>query len=259
MNHIRSLAFLLAILCTAQPARAQWLVFDPANFAEAVTIAQRTWQEYQTLVAQYDTIVKMSKGLGQLGQYRLPSIGITSHDVQRWPYGSAWLTGLNSGDPTGAAYMSAARALQAPAALLQNLPAPARRAIENTYATVEIADSIAQLGGQQVALTRAYAADLDRAIAALEGDVMSSVAGTHEMTAVLDKVAAGALIGRRQDMAANQLLSHALEQLLVRGKRQRDTEAATMNMRLGYYRDGHIAEQAVLNGAASDLRTWRQP
>ena len=52
------------------------------------------------------------------------------------------------------------------------------------------------------------------------------------MTAILDKVAAGELLGRRQDMASNQLLSHALEQLLARGKRLRDTEAATMNMQL---------------------------
>ena len=53
------------------------------------------------------------------------------------------------------------------------------------------------------------------------------------MTAILDKVAAGELLGRRQDIATNQLLSHALEQLLARSKRLRDTEAATMNMRLG--------------------------
>ena len=46
------------------------------------------------------------------------------------------------------------------------------------------------------------------------------------MTAILDKVAAAELLGRRQDMAANQLLSHALEQMLARSKRLRDTEAA---------------------------------
>ena len=33
------------------------------------------------------------------------------------------------------------------------------------------------------------------------------------MTDVLDKIAAGELLGRRQDTATNQLLSHALEQL----------------------------------------------
>ena len=67
----------------------------------------------------------------------------------------------------------------------------------------------------------------------------------HEMTAILDKIAAGELLGRRQDMAANQLLSHALEQLLARSKRLRDTEAATMNMQLVTWRDGERRERRV--------------
>ena len=79
------------------------------------------------------------------------------------------------------------------------------------------------------------------------------------MTAVLDKVAAGELLARRQDMATNQLMSHALEQLLARSKRMRDTEAATMNMRLLGLRDGRAAGTNLISGAANDLRTWRQP
>ena len=87
------------------------------------------------------------------------------------------------------------------------------------------------------------------------------------MTAILDKVAAGELLGRRQDMATNQLLSHALEQLLARGKRQRDTEASTLNMQLVTWRDGEAANRAFRAGAgarAGDLasavdpsRRWR--
>ena len=69
------------------------------------------------------------------------------------------------------------------------------------------------------------------------------------MTAILDKVAAGELLGRRQDMAANQLLSHALEQLLARSKRLRDTEAATMNMQLVTWRDGRAANEAMVAGS----------
>jgi len=79
------------------------------------------------------------------------------------------------------------------------------------------------------------------------------------MTAVLDKVAAGELIARRQDMVTNQLMSHALEQLLARSKRMRDTEAATMNMRLLGMRNGRVAGDSLIQGAANDLRTWRQP
>jgi hypothetical protein len=72
-------------------------------------------------------------------------------------------------------------------------------------------------------------------------------------------VAAGSLIARRQDMAANQLLSHALEQMLARSKRLRDSEAVAMNMRIGALRSGRAASTSIVRGAADDLRTWRQP
>ena len=71
------------------------------------------------------------------------------------------------------------------------------------------------MGGHQVALVRGYSGQLQQAINALESDVLNDLPRFHEMTAILDKVAAGELLGRRQDMATNQLLSHALEQLLV--------------------------------------------
>jgi len=76
-------------------------------------------------------------------------------------------------------------------------------------------------------LLRAYHAQLQRAVELLQGDVMTQEPGYHDLTAVLDKISAAELLGRRQDMATNQLLSHALEQLLARTKRERDTEAAT--------------------------------
>ena len=112
------------------------------------------------------------------------------------------------------------------------------------------------------ALARWYAGyygELQRAVDALERDVLNSGSAYHEMTAILDKVAAGELLGRRQDMAANQLLSHAVEQLLARSKRQRDTEASTLNMQLVTWRDGEAANRAFRAGAAHALATWRQP
>jgi len=130
---------------------------------------------------------------------------------------------------------------------------------EGQYSTIEITDSAAQTGGHQVALIRGYYDRLQHAVDALESDVLNGRPEYHEMTAVLDKVAAGELLARRQDMATNQLLSHALEQLLIRSKRMRDTEAATMNMRLLGMRDGRAAGTSLIEGAANDLRTWRQP
>jgi hypothetical protein len=247
------------VVAFAAPARAQWVVIDPANLEQAILIADRTLREYETLFDQYEIVLRMARALGSLDYYRIPSVSMTSHDVSRWEYGRPWLEGLNDGDATGAAYLQAARRLEHPGNVLASLPTATRQAIERAYATIEITDSVAQIAGHQVALMRGYAGQLQDAIAALERDVTSTAPEYHDTTAILDKVAAGELLGRRQDMAANQMLSHVLEQLLARGKRHRDSEAASMNMRFGGMRDGRAASNSIVRGAAHDLRAWRQP
>ena len=255
----RICAGLLVVTLVAAPVYAQIAVIDPANLAQVVLIARRAQQHLDELQAQYRTILRMAQGLGNLDRYRIPTIAITRHDPSRWEYGRPWIQGLNSGDPTGAAYWATTVPLQRPDAGPNRLTAAARRAFERQYATVEITDSVAQMGGHQVALVRGYHGQLQQAVQALEGDVVNGLARFHEMTAILDKVAAGELLARRQDMAANQLLSHALEQLLARSKRLRDTEASTINMQLVTWRDGRGANDAFVAGSGDALRTWRQP
>jgi hypothetical protein len=236
-----------ACLFMAVPTFAQIVVVDPANLYQAILIAERTLS------------VRMARSLDSLDRYRTPPIAITGHDPSRWPYGAPWLRGLNSGDARGTLYEQTARRLERPGTELNSLPTSARKAVENAYATVEITDSVAGIAGHQVALVRGYNGLLQQVVQEFENDVLNTLPRYHEMTTVLDKVAAGELVARRQDMATNQLLSHALEQLLARSKRMRDTEAATMNMRLMGMRQGRTAGANLIRGTADDLRTWRQP
>jgi hypothetical protein len=255
----RCIAVLIVIGLAVSPADAQVAVIDPANLAQAVLIAQRAQRHYEELQAQYRTVLRMAQGLGSLEGYRIPTIAATRHDVGRWQYGRPWLQGLNSGDAAGAAYWATTLPLERPSAVPPGLTAAARRLLERQYATIEITDSVAMMGGHQVGLMRGYHGQLQRAVQDLEGDVLNGLLRYHEMTAILDKVAAAELLGRRQDMASNQLLSHALEQMLARSKRLRDTEAATMNMQIVMWRDARGANEALVSGAGDALRTWRQP
>ena len=254
----RTVVGVVLLVLATTPASAQFAVIDPANLAQAILIVQRTQRHYEELREQYRTIVRMAQGLGRMDQYRTPPFALTQHDGGRWAYGRPWITALNSGDATGAAYLATAQPLVRPNTPAR-LSAAARRAFERQYATVEISDSVAMMGGHQVGLMRGYFGELQRAVQALESDVLNNGSSYHEMTAILDKVAAGELLGRRQDMATNQLLSHALEQLLSRSKRQRDTEASTLNMQLVTWRDGEAANRAFRAGAGNALSTWRQP
>jgi hypothetical protein len=255
----RTLSAMLIISVCASRAVAQWVVIDPANLAQAILIAERALRHYNELKRQYETILRMGQGLGNMEGYRIPTIGISSHDPGRWEYGRPWIQALNSGDATGAAYFATTVPLIRPGATPPTVSAAARRALERQYATIEITDSVATMGGHQVALARGHHGRLQRAVQSLEGDVLNGLLRYHEMTAILDKIAAGELLGRRQDMLSNQLLSHALEQLLARGKRLRDTEAATMNMQLTTWRDARAANEAFVAGTSQALQTWRQP
>ena len=249
-----------AVGLLAHPAHGQLVVNDPLNTAQAIALVQKTINEYQTLVQQYQTIVRMSQSLQNMARYKTVPIAFSSHDPSRFPYGGPWLAALNSGDARGDLYAQIARSLQRPdATALARLPPDARRAIEDAYATIEITDSIAQRGAHQVALVRGYGGSLQSVVQLLENDILSPVTSLHQLTAILDKVAAGELVGRRQDTASNQLLSHALEQLLAQAKRRRDTEAATMNMRLVAMQRGRDVGRSYIEGSADALRTWRQP
>ena len=209
---------LVLIALVVTPVSAQFAVIDPANLAQAILIVQRTQRQYEELQAQYRTILRMAQGLGPHGA--VPHAAFRLEQPRRRPVGRSGGRGspaLNGGDATGAAYLATALPLATP-----NVPASVsasgRRMFERQYATAEIADSVAMMGGHQVGLMRGYHGQLQNAVQALERDVLNSSSSYHEMTAILDKIAAGELLGRRQDMATNQLLSHALEQLLARSK-----------------------------------------
>jgi hypothetical protein len=255
---VRKIAALALIVLAAAPAQAQFAVIDNANLAQAILIVQRTQRHLEELRAQYLTIQRMAQRLGGMDQFRTPPFALARHNVGRWAFAGPWIAGLNVGDPTGAGYLATALPLLRPDSA-NRLAGSARRAFERQYANVEIADSVAMMGGHQVGATRGYHDELERAVLALERDVLNPAASYHELTTVLDKIAAGELLGRRQDMAANQLLSHALEQLLARSKRLRDTEAASLNMQMLTWRDGDAVNRAFRAGAGDALRTWRQP
>jgi hypothetical protein len=254
----RSAIVVALIVLLAEPARAQLAVIDPANLAQAILIVQRTQRHLEQLRDQYLTILRMATRLGGMDRYRTPPFVPPRHDAGRWTFGRPWIAGLNSGDASGAGYLATALPLERPDPA-NRLSGAARRAFERQYASVEITDSVAMMGGHQVGLMRAYYEELQRVVQGLEHDVLNPSAPYHEMTAILDKIAAGELLGRRQDMATNQLLSHALEQLLARNKRLRDAEASALNMQIVTWRDADAVNQAFRAGVGDALRTWRQP
>src|SRR5207244_9596818 len=103
-----------------------------------------------------------------------PAIARTRHDRSRWTYGAPGLQGLNSGNNRGLLYPQVTRPLDRPGALLDQLPGPARKAIQDGYATIEITDAVAQIAAHQIALVRGYSGPVQQAVQQLEDDVVNA-------------------------------------------------------------------------------------
>src|SRR5580765_2347547 len=183
---LRSVILTVALICAlTMSASAQLVVIDPANLAQAVLIAQRTQQTYEQLQNEYLLILRMAQSLGNLNGYRIPPIAITRHDASQWEFGRPWIEGLNAGDARGTAYLATAVPLQRPDSRLAQLGTEARRLFERQYATVEISDSVAMVGGHQVALIRGYHDQLQQVVEKLQEDVLNTSPNFHQVTAVL--------------------------------------------------------------------------
>ena len=256
------LAALLFIYLAASSVSAQLVVNDPAVTARNAITA--TVKEYLLNVQreQHSKLRRMATRLSMhtnLDKYALP-------DPPRWrthggdylfagPYNDA----LIFGDAGGAAYVELTHRLLSAAQGLSRLPAGARRSLLARLATIELTDAAAIAATHDSGQLRLNGRRRElQAIDALETHVIDP-SNEQSATAVLDKVSGAVLIGARQRQARSQLLAGIVEQLLVEGKRARDSEAAAMNMRLVTWRDGRAANEAFVAGTADALSTWRQP
>ncbi len=128
----------------------------------------------------------------------------------------------------------------------------ADNALRSALATIDIAASAIIVGTEQTGRIRAnrhYEGDV---VQALEDDV-TDPSDAHSTTAVLDKVSAASLIRARQQETRVELLSALTEQLLVESKRERDTEAAAMNMQLGRLTRGRAVAASLRGGSRRGL------
>lgn len=259
-----TLACVLALAC-ASTAHAQLAVHDPTVTARNTVIAtlKEYLQELQT--QQHSQLRRMAQRLSMftdLRKYGVP-------DAPRWRihdfetpdlffFSRAYHAALNYGDAAGAAYLGISHPVEDAGVALQRLTPLARRALTSQLATLDLADSVVTAATHDTGQLRLNGRRELQAIEALEHDVTN---GTLEQstTAVLDKISGASLIGARQRQARVQLLSGMVEQLLVEGKRARDTEAAALNMQLVAWRDRQVANAAFVAGSGDALRTWRQP
>jgi len=257
---------LVAWLCTLSVSAAAVEVFDPVNFIQHQL--QNRWRE--TIGVLIDNQLTKIHQMAQRLSAFTNLVKYVAADAPVWGIrridgtlaaSDAFMAALNGGDTRGDGYEAVARASVAASTALGGLPEEnleAESALRAALATLDIAASAIITGTDQTGRIRGNQRSEVNAIAALEGDVIDPNLG-QSTTAVLDKVSAAGLIRARQQETRIQLLAALTEQLLVDAKRDRDTEAAAMNMQLSRLTRGRSVAASLLAGSADDFRSWRQP
>ena len=243
----------LALVVVAVPLHAQWVVYDPSNYFEAVA-------EYEQLIQQYEFLIAQARRVPVdiESRYHAYSLDWTFHDLgSRLLYAQALLTALNQGDATGAAYQGVVDPLDVPTDVVSRMPAAMQRRLGNKYATLETGDSITQLAVDQTGQARADGPLTLQAIRNVEHDIDNPGDDFHSQTALLEKINAAFAIGLRLEEQTNQFQLSALEQSLLESKRKRDTEAALMNASIRQWRYGQAYGADLFSRTAANIDNWR--
>jgi len=252
-------------LMTAEPARAQWTIYDPANVARNTFTALT---KAETLIVQNEQYAKLRRMAQRLSLFTSLAKYVLD-DIPAWRihdfadpdtvlFARDYHAALNYGDRPGAGFQNVARTRLAAAAALGRMSPTARDVALRALATLDAADSALIAATHQTGSLRFNGRRELQAVAALERHVVDE-SNEQSATAVLDKISGAEMIAAQQKQARTQFTAAMLEQLLIENKRSRDTEAAAMNMLLSRLRDGRTQEARLLAGAGDDLRTWRQP
>jgi hypothetical protein len=235
-------------------AHAQWTVYDPTNYAQAIL-------RYRQLVQHYEHMVRQARRLpASLTRYRVPEVLWRTHGLAApLPSSEGYLDGLNYGDAAGALYYQAVDRLERVDDVLSRVPSSLRRRLGTHYATIEVADSVASMGIHQAGAIRFNGRSVLRAIEAMEDDAFASSDDYHTQTALLNKINGAAVLGLRINETTSQFMMHTLEQLLVENKRKRDAEAKLMNATIHQWRYGDAYGEDMFRDTAMKLDSWRQP
>jgi hypothetical protein len=255
------------VALAAWPVRAQFVVTDPAvtlRNSLSAAIQQLLFNTQRDQRTQIGRMAQRLTSFTALDKYALadtPEWRIHEFlDASAVLFARDYHAALNYGDGRGTAYLGVTDPLLSvdDESGMGSLSPAAWQAFRARLATVNLADAAAIAATNDDGALRLNGRREQAAIEALEAQVIDP-SQEQSTAAVLDKISGAALIGVRQRQARTQFLAAIVEQLLIDTKRERDTEATSLNMQLTTWRDGGSVNHAFASGTGEALRTWRQP
>jgi hypothetical protein len=242
----------LVVGALIRPLAAQFVVYDPTNYAEAVVEVEQLIRQYEFLLAQAKRVPVDIET-----RYHGYSLDWTFHDPASLLYAAALTTALNEGDVSGTAYRRVSDPLDIPSDAWTRMPADMQRRLTDSYSTIELQDSANRLAIDQTGLARSEGPLMLQNIRNVEHDIDNPGDDFHSETALLEKINAAAAMQLRVGEQSNQFLLSTLEQQVIDAKRKRDAETRVMNATIYQWRYGQAYGADLFRNTADDLDGWR--
>ena len=254
---------LLSMLAPA--AHAQWTVFDPTNYANALQEFYKLEQTYTTAVETRDQIVAAYNLAYQMSQMPQNFAARYRSDFSQWTnlsaantYGntSAWVNALNIGSPAFAsqAYNNAVVQVQPyPAGSYASLDATTQATIANQYATSELAQGTTTSTLATLGTIRSNSEAFAQKLANLESDTYSTDPSQQTQSALLGKINSATLLQIHSQQDTNQILAASVEQQLVAQKQQIDAQNRAINQAIYFQQNFPTTIQNMTTGVSDSI------
>ena len=260
-------AVLLVALAT--PLSAQWVVYDPANYANAVLRYAQLQQQlaqlittYQQIRTQYLLLLQKSQLLpvNMTARYRsltspwLPLAAPTAYGTT-----TPWILTANTGPGAVAAYAQATQPLLAYAGALGRVSADEAARVRTRYDRLQLADGSVAHGLEALGYLRGQQASMETTVRNLEEDTYANDPERNTQVAVLNKINATAVTSARLTKDANNVLISLLEQQLLDATDRREAAAQGINAHIAFLHEaGPLLARTTAQTTAA-LTTFRIP
>ena len=264
----RLLVLIFTLLSTLAPAaHAQWTVFDPANYANAVQEFYKLQQAYTTAVQTRDQIITAYNLAYQMSQMPQNLAARYKSDFAPWTnlsaantYGntSAWVNALNIGGSSSAsqAYSSAVVQVQKyPAGGYSSLDSATQATVANQYATSELAQGTTTSTLATLGTIRSNSEAFSQKLANLESDTYSTDPSQQTQNALLGKISSATLLQIHSQQDTNQLLAASVQQQLIAQKQQIDAQNRAINNAIYFQQNFPTAMQNITSGVSDSIHS----
>ncbi|HWR15496.1 MAG TPA: DUF4141 domain-containing protein [Terriglobales bacterium] len=258
---------LLSVALFASSAHAQWTVFDPTNYANAVKEFKQLQDMYTTAVQTRDQIIDAYNLAYQMSRMPQNLYQRYKSDFSQWTnlsapntYGntSAWIDALDLGSPSRAlaAYENAVIQPDTyPEISLSAQDAPTQAAIKNQYATSEIGQGTLTSTLSTLGTIRSNSQAFAQKLANLESDTFSTDPTQQTEMAVLGKINTATLLQIRSQQDTNQILAASVAHQALADKQRMDEQNRLINQAVYFQQNFNVTMQHVSGGVSDAIRS----